>query len=382
MTISKEMSRREFLKLSVMSAASVGLLYISFPKLGDGDKTSASAAPTSSVTEFPIIWLATGACTGCSVSLLNSLSPSIRNILVDEVVPNKHLSLRFHATVMASEGDLALQVMKDTAAIKGGYILVVDGSVSTKDNGVYCEIGEENGTGLTGWKLTKDLSKDAMAVIAIGTCASYGGIPSAAPNTTGCSNVKQVLADANITTPVINVPGCPPHPDWFVGTVATILLQGLNAVELDSDGRPLAFYGKRVHENCPRNGYFQLGQFSKKFSDPYCMYQLGCKGPITYADCPIRLWNSGTNWCVGCNSLCIGCVQPGFPDITSPFMKKAEDFELNPLATPPAKDNKSTRNTIIAAGLGAVAGAAVVGAGVVAAQKLTKKESGKKEQKE
>jgi hydrogenase small subunit len=192
----------------------------------------------------------------------------------------------------------------------------------------------------------------------------------------------QVFADAGIKTPVINVPGCPPHPDWFVGTVATVLLGGLKSVKVDANGRPLDFYGKRVHENCPRNGYFQLGQFSKKFSDPYCMYELGCKGPLSFADCPIRLWNSGNNWCVGANSLCIGCVQPGFPDVSSPFMKRAEDWEVTPLAAPNAQPNKPAINTGVAAAVGAVAGAAIVGAGVAIAQKASKTKPSKKEQKE
>ncbi|MDD5287931.1 MAG: hypothetical protein PHY28_02305, partial [Dehalococcoidales bacterium] len=146
----------------------------------------------------------------------------------------------------------------------------------------------------------------------------------------------------------------------------------------DADGRPLDFFGKRVHENCPRNGYFQLGQFSKKFSDPYCMYQLGCKGPVTYADCPIRLWNGGTNWCVGANSLCIGCVQPGFPDAMSPLRKQAEGWEVVPLATPNEKNNTSAINTGVAAGLGAIVGAAAVGAGVAIAQNSTKAKQDKK----
>ncbi|MDD5289222.1 MAG: hydrogenase small subunit, partial [Dehalococcoidales bacterium] len=272
MTISKDISRREFLKLSAISAASVGLVYIGLTKFDTNEsKVSAAAGGT---TEIPIIWMQTGSCSGCSVSVLNSLSPSIRNILVDEVVPGKHLSVRFHQTIMAAQGEKTMEALKETASMTGGYILVFEGAISTRDDGVYCEIGEENGKGITGLEHLKSLGRDAMAVIALGTCAAYGGIPAAEPNPTGCVGVTKVFADAGIKTPVINVPGCPTHPDWFVGTVAKILISGLVSVELDADGRPLDFFGKRVHENCPRNGYFQLGQFSKKFSDPYCMYQL------------------------------------------------------------------------------------------------------------
>ncbi len=374
----KGYSRREFLKLSATSAAAVGLVYIGLSKFNkDGSTVSAAAA---SVAEIPIIWMQTGSCTGCSVSVLNSLSPNIRNILLDEIVPGKHLSVRFHATVMAAEGEKAMEELKKTAQNKGGYVLVVDGAISTKDNGIYCEIGEVNGEGVTGLEHVRNLGRDAMAVIALGTCAAYGGIPAAEPNPTGCVSVSQVFADAGISTPVINVPGCAPHPDWFVGTVATILLGGLSAVKVDSNGRPTDFYGKRIHENCPRNGYFQLGQFSKKFSDPYCMYQLGCKGPVTYADCPLRLWNSGNNWCVGANSLCIGCVEPGFPDAMSPLRKKAEGWEVNPLSVPPVEKEGTGVNTAVAAGLGVAVGAAIVGAGVAIAKGSAKADKkGKKE---
>jgi hydrogenase small subunit len=369
----KGYSRREFLKLSAASAAAVGLFYIGFPKFGK----EGVAAAGSSVDEIPLIWMQTGACTGCSVSTLNSLSPSIRNILLDEVIPGKHLSLRFHATVMASEGDKAVEALKQTALLKGGYILVVEGAVSTKDNGIYCQIGEENDRGITGLEHVQNLSQDAMAVIALGTCASYGGIPSAAPNPTGCVSVTEVLTDAGIKTPVINVPGCPPHPDWFVGTVATILLGGLDAVKLDANGRPLDFYSQRVHDRCPRNGYFALGQFSKKLSDPYCMYQLGCNGPLSFADCPIRRWNSSTNWCVGASSMCIGCVEPGFPDKFTPFRKQAEESTL-----PPAEKGAEGLNTAVALGLGAVAGATLVGAGLAIAKGFAKSKQDKKGQEE
>jgi len=127
----------------------------------------------------------------------------------------------------------------------------------------------------------------------------------------------------------VNVPGCPPHPDWFVGTVAGVLLNGLpGPEELDEHKRPKAFYGKLIHENCPRRAYFEEGKFARKFGDPGCLNELGCKGPVTYADCPLRLWNHGTNWCIGSGGSCIGCVEPGFPDLLAPFYQKLTDDAL------------------------------------------------------
>lgn len=360
MNDNRAMSRREFLKLSSFSAATAGLLYVGLARI---EGALPVYAESNTVTEIPVLWLQTGSCTGCSVSVLNSLSPNIQNILVDETIPGKHLNLRFHTTLMASEGEKATDILTQSAQTGGGYILVVEGAVSTKDEGIYCEIGEIDGKGITGLEHVKNLGRNALAAIALGTCSAYGGIPAAEPNPTSCIGVKQVFADAGIKTPVINVPGCPPHPDWFVGTVATILISGLEAVKTDQHGRPVAFFGKRVHDICPRNGYFQLGQFSKKFSDPYCMYQLGCKGPVTYADCPQRMWNSGTNWCIGANSLCIGCVEPGFPDKLSPLRKEPEDWQVVPLTAVSVKDDTKRLGTGTAAALGAVAGAAIVAAG-------------------
>jgi hydrogenase small subunit len=364
-------SRRDFIKISAGSTAAAALLFLSFPAFDDGSRAEAAQA----VSEVPVIWLQGGTCTGCSVSALNSLSPKIQNVLVDEVVPGSHISLRYHATVMAAEGELALEAMHDTALKKGGYVLVVEGTVSTKDNGVYCIIGEESGSDLIMLDAVTSLSRDAMAVIALGSCSSYGGIPGASPNVTGVKGVKDILTENGISTPVINVPGCAPHPDWFVGTLATILVGGLSSVEVDSDGRPTLFYGKLIHDNCPRRGHFDAGRFSQKFSDPYCMYKLGCKGPITHADCPVRLWNSGTSWCVGANSLCIGCVEPGFPDRMSPLMSQAQIYNVTPPEwLPPAEEKKSSGfNPGVAAGLGAVAGLAIGAAGVAVAKSREKK---------
>jgi hydrogenase small subunit len=114
-----------------------------------------------------------------------------------------------------------------------------------------------------------------------------------------------------------------------VGTVAAILLDGLpRPEELDEFRRPKAFYGKLIHENCPRRAYFDEGKFAQKFSDEGCLYELGCKGPVTYADCPLRLWNNGTNWCIGNGAPCMGCVEPGFPDVVSPLYEKITDVPI------------------------------------------------------
>ena len=284
----------------------------------------------SETEEYPVFWLQAAACTGCSISVLNSVSPTIKNILIDEVIPGKHIKLKYHATIMAGQGEAVLEEMKrESESKKGGYILVVDGAVPTAANGAYDTLGEDNGKPIPVVSHVERLAEDALAIIAVGTCASFGGIAAGAPNPSGSVSVDKVLKERKISTPLINVPGCAPHPDWFVGTLASVLLNGLPKLEeLDEHKRPKAFYGQLIHENCPRRAYFDEGKFAKKFGEPGCLNELGCKGPVTYADCPLRLWNRGINWCIGAGGACIGCVEPGFPDLLSPFYQKLSDEAL------------------------------------------------------
>jgi hydrogenase small subunit len=174
-----------------------------------------------------------------------------------------------------------------------------------------------------------ELAQKALAVISVGTCASFGGISSGAPNPTGAKSVQEALEEVGIHKPLINVPGCPPHPDWLVGTINTLLLTGLpEQGDLDAVLRPKAFYGRLVHDNCTRRADFDAGQFAKHTGERGCLYEIGCKGPQTYADCPIRLWNNGVNWCIGSGAPCIGCVEPGFPDKLQPMATKMVGTDL------------------------------------------------------
>jgi len=281
------------------------------------------------VKEIPVIWMAGAACTGCSISLLNSGSPRIENILIEEVIPGVHVNLRYHETLMAGSGDQVIQVMDEAIAEKkDAYVLVLEGAIPTANGGVCGFIGERDGKPVTMLERFTELASNALAVLAVGTCASFGGIAAGAPNLSGAMPAQKVMADKGINKPLVNIPGCPPHPDWIVGTIASVLLKGLpTAEDLDDNLRPLAFYGKLIHENCPRRAYFDEGKFAKKFGDEGCLYELGCKGPITYSDCPLRRWNRGTNWVIGAGAPCNGCTQPEFPDMVAPFYEKITDIE-------------------------------------------------------
>ncbi|MCD6257127.1 hydrogenase small subunit [Candidatus Aerophobetes bacterium] len=279
------------------------------------------------VREQPVIWLQGAGCSGCSISLMNSVSPSIRNLLLDEIVPGQHINLLFHPTLMAASGELAIEVMLDRDR-KTDYLLVLEGSIPTAEGGIFATVGEEKGKPVTLYSRFKELARRAIAVVAVGTCASFGGIPAAKPNPTGSKSAGEVLEEENISVPYINIPGCPPHPDWFIGTIADILLNGIPSSEkLDDLKRPKFIYGKLIHENCPRRPFFDEGKFAHNFGEEGCLYELGCKGPFTYSDCPIRHWNGGVNWPVDAGAPCNGCTEPIFPDISGPFYQKISRWD-------------------------------------------------------
>jgi len=303
----KELTRRDFVKLA--GAGGAGLVGVSLFSLHGFEKLFAAA-----ISETPIVWIQGGACSGCSVSVLNSVSPTIQDIILGEVVPGHRVNLSFHPNISAGQGDQIMSVLRGYAKGEPGkFLLVVEGGIPTKDGGVYCKIGEEDGHGVTILQHVQELAPKALAIVGIGTCASFGGIPAADPNPTGIKSVSAVLKEAGIGTPLINIPGCPVHPDWFVGTVAMILMAGLGALDLDENYRPKAFYSKLIHDYCELRGQFEEGNFAKDYSDEGCLYELGCRGPETYADCPSRRWNNRANWCVGAGHPCMGCVEPEFP---------------------------------------------------------------------
>jgi hydrogenase small subunit len=300
-------TRRQFLKICAGTGAAISVSGTLIPEIVTALEKAATGNP-------PVLWIQGAGCTGCSVSLLNTVHPSIAEVLL------KIISLKFHPTAMASSGELALEYLYKTAEkYKGKYFLVIEGTIPTGADGKYCMPGELKGKEITFAEMTKDLGTKAAAVLAVGQCATYGGIPAAEPNPTGSKGSMDFFKDEGIKTPIINIPGCPPHPDWMVGTIAHVLMFGIP--ELDSDGRPKLFYGTLVHDNCPYRSYYDEQKFAKSFGEEGCRAELGCKGPESYSDCWKRGWNNNVNWCIH-NSLCLGCTQPGFPDNFSPFYVK------------------------------------------------------------
>jgi hydrogenase small subunit len=267
--------------------------------------------------EYRVIWFQASACSGCTISVLNTLNPSVRNLIIDPVLPGKHLSLVFQLNLMAASGPMALNVAQAAAHdFKKEYILVIEGAIPFKENGLYCTSGETDGVRAPIMKTLEPFARNARIIIALGTCAAFGGIPAAEPNPTHARCVNHFLSGAGpkgIDTPFINLSGCPCQPDWFTST-AVDLMMGRD-IPLDEYSRPLSIYKKLVHHGCPRYRYYQTDVFARRPGDEGCFKEMGCKGRVTYADCPTRKWNSGISWCIEAGTPCIGCAHPRFPDI-------------------------------------------------------------------
>jgi hydrogenase small subunit len=286
----EDLNRREFLKLSTRLCALLGLGTAALPQV-------AAAVEELAQGLAPVLWLQGQCCSGCSVSLLNSESVKPIKLLTH------YLSLGFHPTLSAATGHLAVEVV-DKIVSQGGYILIAEGAVPAKMPQA-CVFGEEPYA-----EQLARAARPAKAVIAVGTCAAYGGVPAAENNPTGAVPVPAFLKDRGIAVPVIRVPGCPAHPDWLVGTVVHALKFGLPP--MDGLGRPLAYFSRTLHEQCLRFSDYERERFAKTFGDEGCFFKLGCAGPITYTDCNLRQWNGGVNSCIRAGAPCIGCGGPNF----------------------------------------------------------------------
>ena len=262
---------------------------------------------TLSGAKLPVIWIETNDSGDNNIAFMGTTYPYLTQVLDDMI------DLLYSNTFMAAQGPQALEIL-DWAVnhLQGRYTLVVEGAVPVASNGLFNCIAHTGTRFITALEAVTRLGRYAEHVIALGTCASFGGPSSARPNITGSVAVGAVL-----DREVINVSGCPVNPDWLVGTLGHLIMYG--RPELDEHGRPTLFYGSTVHRHCQRRSYFDREEFADKLGDVRCMFSLGCMGPRTGADCPYRLWMNHVNWPVKANTPCIGCTNPDFPDGSTPF---------------------------------------------------------------
>lgn len=293
-------SRRQFLRFARDVGVLLGVAQMGLPKL-----VHALAA----VKRPSVVWLQLQECTGCVESVLRTNEPTIGNLLLDVV------SLDYNHTLMAASGHAAEEALQQAMkANKGEYLLVVSGSIPTKDNGIYTMIG-----GRSAETVIREAASGAAAIVALGACAHFGGVQSARPNPTEAKGVRDIIRDR----PILTIAGCPPIGDVLTASVVH-WLTFKRLPESDAEGRPLFAYGKRIHDQCPRRAHFDAGQYVERFDDAgakqgWCLYKVGCKGPATSSPCPIFLWNDRTSWPIGSGHPCLGCTEANFWDTMTPF---------------------------------------------------------------
>jgi hydrogenase small subunit len=288
-------SRRSFLKFCSLTAASLGLAPSFAGKIAHAMETK---------PRVPVIWLHGLECTCCTESFIRSAHPLAKDVILSMI------SLDYDDTIMAAAGHQAEKCIEDVMRdYKGGYILAVEGNPPLGNDGTFCIPG-----GRPFVDKLKEVAADAAAVIAWGSCASWGCVQAAKPNPTRAVPIHKVIRDK----PIVKVPGCPPIAEVMTG-VLTYMIAFDRLPPLDRQGRPKMFYSQRLHDKCYRRPHFDAGQFVERFDDEgarkgYCLYKVGCKGPTTYNACSTVEWNDGLSWPVKSGHGCLGCAENDFWD--------------------------------------------------------------------
>ena len=349
-------SRRSFINLCgmLMVSAPVGLALT-------GKNSVLQVAEAIGKAKRPsVIWLHFQDCTGCTETLLRTSAPDAAQLILDVI------SLDYHETLMAASGAQAEAALRKAVEENAGkFVLVVEGAIPTRDDGVYFELG-----GRPGIQTLKEVAAKAAAVVAIGSCASWGGVPSADPNPTGAMGVDTVISGK----PIVNLPGCPPNPYNLLAVVLEYVTLG-KLPALDQIGRPKFAYDRVIHENCPRRAHFDAGRFAAAFGDEghrqgWCLYKLGCKGPVTHAGCATRHFNEVPGvWPIGIGAPCVGCTEKGVLWQMGTFETVPIHQATPPDTYPPIYSSAGELKVGAAALVGAVAGA-VGGASWVASQRF------------
>jgi len=344
--------RRDFIRVCTLAFAAIGLPY----------EAAAKAAQVAAAKKLKpsVIWLHFQECTGCTESLLRTSHPEVAELILDLI------SLDYCETLFAAAGhqaEAALQkAMKDNA---GKYVLVIEGAIPTKEDGIYCQIG-----GRTAMQIARDCAEKAGAIISIGSCASWGGVPSADPNPTGATGAPMILQGKTVVT----IPGCPANPYNLLGTVLQYVTFG-TLPALDEKNRPKFAYGRTIHEQCPRRPHFDAGRFVQKFGDEnarlgYCLYKMGCKGPATHANCSVQHFGEVPDaWPIGVGHPCFGCTEQSLAFRVALHDTVDIDRAMPPATYPPIQAAQGHISPL-ATGIAGVIGGALVGAGIAASRRL------------
>jgi hydrogenase small subunit len=345
------LGRRDFVKVCTAAAAAVGL------PAWAGEKMAENVAKGRKPS---VVWLHFQECTGCTESLLRTSHPTVGSLILDLV------SLDYHETLFAAAGRQIEAALDQTIEQNAGkYVVVVEGAIPLKDGGIYCQVGGKRAV-----DTLQRVADKAGAVVAIGSCASWGGIPSAAPNPTGATGAPQVLKGKTVVT----LPGCPANPYNLLGTVLQYATFG-TLPALDDKGRPKFAYGRVIHEDCPRRPHFDAGRFAKAFGDDghrngWCLYKLGCKGPQTHANCSLLPFCEVPGaWPIGIGHPCVGCTEQEIAFRIPLHTTVPIEQPTAPMAYPGLAPERGHVSAVATGVAGALVGVAA-GAGYVASRKL------------
>jgi len=325
-------SRRDFLKFATTITGLMGLAPSMVP-------TVVRALETK--PRVPVLWIHGLECTCCSESFIRSATPLASDVLLSMI------SLEYDDTLSAAAGE-AVEKHREEIMKKywGNYILAVEGNPPLGEEGMYCIVG-----GRPFVEILKESAAGAKAVIAWGSCASWGCVQAAKPNPTTAVPIDKVIKDK----PIIKVPGCPPIAEVMTGVIMYMVLFD-RIPPLDSQGRPKMFYGNRIHDTCYRRAFFNAGQFVEQFDDEgakkgWCLYKVGCRGPTTYNSCGNLRWYNGLSYPIQSGHGCIGCAENNFWD-NGPFYERIGGIPV------PGIERKADK-------VGAVAAAAAAGGAIL-----------------
>jgi hydrogenase small subunit len=299
--------------------------------MGTQAETNPAPAP---IQQMDILWITAGlGCDGETIAMTAATQPSIEDFVLGGLpwIPK----VNFHNPFLAAaNGDEFLQPFHQAANGKlAPFILVVEGSIpdeTNKPEGYWASLGTDAATGqpIKTCDWIDRLAPHAWAVVAVGTCATYGGIHAMQGNPTGAMGLPDYLGwqwKSQAGIPIVCIPGCPAQPDNMMETLLYLLYMATGRapmISLDQQLRPTWLFSATVHEGCDRGGYYEQADFAEEYGSPLCIVKLGCWGPVVQCNVGKRGWMSGIGGCPNVGGICIGCTMPGFPDKFMPFMNQ------------------------------------------------------------
>ena len=299
--------------------------------MGTQPETNPAAGP---IQQMDVLWITAGlGCDGETIAMTGAMQPSIEDFVLGGIpwIPR----VNFHNPFLAkANGDEFLQPFHQAANGKlAPFILVIEGSIpdeANKSEGYWASLGTDRATGqpITTCKWIDRLAPNAWAVVAVGTCATYGGIHAMHGNPTGAMGLPDYLGwqwKSQSGIPIVCVPGCPAQPDNMMETLLYLLYMAAGRapmISLDQQLRPTWLFSQTVHEGCDRGGYYEQADFAEEYGSPLCIVKLGCWGPVVQCNVGKRGWMNGIGGCPNVGGICIGCTMPGFPDKFMPFMNQ------------------------------------------------------------